>query len=155
MYFARFKQVDEDRGQWSLVWWWHQALSGWLCWNPHPSFVWYRPTMMKAPPTWFFVDDDDDEWRDNKEIVFGQWSTMRQKSWQYLAGMASSIATIVSIGTLSALYVWAHHGTILSETSSLIEKVIIRYVWCPDDWSVNDNGGCTVKGRTVLNWSWV
>ena len=72
----------------------------------------------------FFVNCADDEWRDYKEIVFGQWSTMRQKSWQYLAGMASSMATIVSIGTLSALYVWAHHGTILSETSSLIETVI-------------------------------
>ena len=59
---------------------------------------------------------------------FCWWSTMRQKSWQYLAGMASSMATIVSIGTLSALYVWAHHGTILSETSSLIEKVLRKYV---------------------------
>ena len=38
----------------------------------------------------------------------------------YLAGMASSIALIVSIGSLSALYVCPYQATMLSATSSLI-----------------------------------
>ena len=42
----------------------------------------------------------------------------------YLAGMASSIAMMVSIGSLVALYVWAYHGTILSATSSLIGVIV-------------------------------
>ena len=100
----------------------------WLTLLESPSqFCLISPNNDESTSNLNFVDDDDDEWRDYKE-VFGQWSTMRQKSWQYLAGMASSMATIVSIGTLSALYVWAHHGTILSETSSLIETVLRKYV---------------------------
>ena len=43
-----------------------------------------------------------------------------------LAGMASSIAVMVSIGTLLELYVWAYQGTILSVTSSLIGMIITK-----------------------------
>ena len=37
-----------------------------------------------------------------------------------LAGMASSIAMMVSFGSLVELYLWAYQGTIRSATSSLI-----------------------------------
>ena len=43
-----------------------------------------------------------------------------------LAGMASSIAVMVSIGSLVELYVWAYQGTILSATSSLIGTIITK-----------------------------
>ena len=41
-----------------------------------------------------------------------------------LAGIASTIAVMVSIGSLVELYVWAYQGTILSATSSLIGIMI-------------------------------
>ena len=43
-----------------------------------------------------------------------------------LAGMASTIAVMVSIGTLVELYVWAYQGTILSATSFLIGTIITK-----------------------------
>ena len=43
-----------------------------------------------------------------------------------LAGMASTIAVMVSIGTLVELYVWAYQGTILSATSTLIGMIITK-----------------------------
>ena len=39
--------------------------------------------------------------------------------------MASSMALMVSIGSLVALYLWPYQATILSATSSLIEKAYI------------------------------
>ena len=42
----------------------------------------------------------------------------------YLAGMASSIELMVSIGSLVALYVCPYQATILSATSSLIGNSI-------------------------------
>ena len=43
-----------------------------------------------------------------------------------LAGIASTIAVMVSIGTLVELYVWAYQGTILSATSILIGTIITK-----------------------------
>ena len=64
------------------------------------------------------------------ENCFWQWGAYRWKSfftmWNkgendgYLAGMASSIAVTVSIGSLLALYVCPYQATMLSATSSLI-----------------------------------
>ena len=69
--------------------------------------------MMKIPPTWLITDFFS-------FVIALRTNDVKMMAIGNLAGMASSIAMMVSIGSLVELYVWAYQGTILSATSSLI-----------------------------------
>ena len=73
--------------------------------------------MMKLPPTWVITDFF---------VMVMRIDGVKMMAVGNLAGMASSIAVMVSMGSLVELYVWAYQETILWVTSSLIGMIITK-----------------------------
>ena len=73
--------------------------------------------MMKLPPTWVITDFF---------VMVMRIDDVKMMAVGNLAGMASSIAVMVSMGSLVELYVWAYQETILWVTSSLIGMIITK-----------------------------